>query len=880
MSFDWGGFGAGLLQGVERGLIIGDKINEAVRKGRFKNSVDKANKDQETATAELNDERNRRAAAVADLEASKPGESLKETPEMAIPNMRFGESQAGVLQVPKQQTAIPVSSFSSFPEREMPQQTVRGAISPALADPQGAMSDDEYRRRSMAISRDKQRSYLDAQLAYYDNDPDKYMEIQKKRFQMDVNDDIKGRIERAMRGDGQAIGEMVNTLQKAGVFPQGEVKRNGDQVVLVDPKSGKTIWQGAITPDLIQQNAALYAMAENALANDEFDKVYQIGKDRRAEGREDQKLALEERKFGHTVANDDRNYKLQSDKFDYQKQKDAEDLNVKKIETNIHWFTAKAQNAYLQAKKAGQTSGVGLNQDFKFTADPENPESQVVQTKDGKLVGKVDPKSGLLIPSAPVTPDQMKLVEEAQKQGFKPTSVYDPISKRLEWGWVDPATGRFCSSAHPNKWVDNGQQGQLVDNFPQEMDNVAGATLYGGGQRVAMQPGGTPSNVATPTNDGREVTLLDGKSETPEAKTTAVESPKPSTPTAAVPEPSPSRKAVERPKYRNEEPVSKTSPATGFLSWLNNHGKVAYNDTSLYTDVQLRMINAANEAHGGQPLKAMDKYPHKEEGILDMARRRNTEGDKAARMADARMEMPEEGTKWSDYAKDRASVPAGEVVYSGQKSAAPTEKPKAMTPGGQPKAAKAQPATPKATAPKAEKPKAMTPGGKPKVATTVKPTAKAQPKRTPKRIEEPLPIPENGRVLSKPGDLMDKKDSAGGSEHGYTFESDHGEAVKATMDGKVIFKGNEKGYGPYIITESRDGSQRVYAHVDTKVRVGDWVRAGARFGNVDNNKGLYGKKNIFYYRVISAKELQEKQNAQKKYESGRKKKEVAIGLFD
>ena len=630
MSFDWGGFGAGLLQGVERGLIIGDKLNEAVRKGRFKNSVDKANKDQETATAELNDERNRRAAAVADLEASKPGESLKETPEMAIPNMRFGESQAGGLQVPKQQTAIPVSSFSSFSEREMPQQAVRGAISPALADPQGAMSDDEYRRRSMAISRDKQRSYLDAQLAYYDNDPDKYMEIQKKRFQMDVNDDIKGRIERAMSGDGQAIGEMVNTLQKAGVFPQGEVKRNGDQVALVDPKSGKTIWQGAITPGLIQQNAALYAMAENALANDEFDKVYQIGKDRRAEGREDQKLALEGRKVAVSEG----------------------DLDNKRYATDVN-------AAYLKAKALGTGGGDGtaamsqLPQGTHIALDPNDPDGQrqlIINTKTHEPMGEW--RNRRPYPLTPMTDVEKANGERLQAEGWIPTIKYDSTGL-VKFAMRDPETGDYVFADAPDHVIHEPQPTAI--DWPTRggagRGNLAGAQTQGGGSGGAV-PQGTAGQGSGSNRVEIPVETTDEPKKAAKVPKKAAETPKADAPKQAITQGTKketSKKAIEvdavsraQPRrYANDVMPSARAKNKGWGDYLKALQDDARYDTSGYTDKQLAQVNADRARRGLDPLKAMNEKP-KTEGILARAVRQSRERNAAW---DARTKAEQEAKK-------------------------------------------------------------------------------------------------------------------------------------------------------------------------------------------------------------------------------------------
>ncbi len=637
MSFDWGGFGQGLSVGLERGWNLGEKIAEAMRKRDFKNSVDKAGKDYDTAKQELDAERDRRAAPTD----ADPGSSLEEVkPMTALPSKFAPSGQLSESATPQRGLtgAIPVESYSSQPEAEMPKQAIR--------DLPTAMSDNEYQMRSRALMRERQRSYLNARMEYASMDPDKFAEIQKEQFQMDVNDAIRERAEAAMKGDGNAIGQMVGTLQKMGIIPAGKIERDGDNVVLRDPKTGDVIMGGPITPELVRQYIPLYAMAEKALADDNFEKLYQIGKDRRAEGREDQKLALEGRKVAVSEG----------------------DLDNKRYATDVN-------AAYLKAKAMGTGGGSGtapmsdLPNGTHIEVDPNDPDGQrqlIINTKTKEPMGEW--RNRRPYPLTPMTNVEKSNGERLQAEGWIPTIKYDSTGL-VKFAMRDPETGDYVFADAPDQvfhepkptaidWPTRGGAGG---------GNLAGAKTQSGAfggavpQGSAGQGSGT-NRVEIPVETTDETPA--GATDTPQKKAIQVDAVSRAAPTVRG-----VRKAVET-------PVAAQKPDTGFNPWeklsnwwdenskgrrervaaqqaklaaetpkaettetsapkvaitqgtaasrtmgdrLKDSQKEAYDDTSLYTDQQLKQINAARARHGEEPRKASGETP-KESGFAKVVR--------------------------------------------------------------------------------------------------------------------------------------------------------------------------------------------------------------------------------------------------------------------
>ena len=607
MSFDWGGFGQGLSVGLERGWNLGEKIAETMRKRDFKNSVDQAGKDYDSAKQELDAERSRREAS-PDTEL---GSSLEEVKPMTALLSKFKPSgQLSETAIQGLHGALPVDRYSSQPEKEMPKQAIR--------DLPGAMSDAEYQMHSRALVRDRQRSYLNARMEYASMDPDKFAELQKEQFQMDVNDAIRERAEAAMKGDGNAIGQMVGTLQKMGIIPAGKIERDGDNVVLRNPKTGETIMGGPITPELVQQYIPLYAMAEKALADDNFEQLYRIGKDHRAEGREDQKLALE----GDKVNND-------------------------KIRTNIAY-----RGMQLQEAKAAQ---VGVpNDGLKYKVDDQTGET-VGYGADGmpktRLVTDTDTHEQVAIPYT-YTAEQWKAMNASLPQGYglaasggAPT-VISPDGKAMSFQDFKAGSKDWQDVEQPDATP------KAINLGP--MQNVAGARMNGGAFGGSAIPqggagqGSEPNRAEIPVETADEpkkaiqVDAVSGAAPAVRGVKKAAESPtgtKKETQKKAIEVDAVSRAQPRR--YANDVMPTVKAKRKGFGDYLKALQDDARYDTSGYNDKQLAQLNADRTRRGLDPLKAMDKKP-KTEGLLARAVRQSRERNAAW---DARTKAEQEAKK-------------------------------------------------------------------------------------------------------------------------------------------------------------------------------------------------------------------------------------------
>ncbi len=77
-----------------------------------------------------------------------------------------------------------------------------------------------------------------------------------------------------------------------------------------------------------------------------------------------------------------------------------------------------------------------------------------------------------------------------------------------------------------------------------------------------------------------------------------------------------------------------------------------------------------------------------------------------------------------------------------------------------------------------------------------------------------------------------------------------GEPVYAVLDGKVVFSGQQRGYGNVIVIEHDDFVMTVYAHNDSNLaRLGDSVTRGQPIATVGNTGNSTGPHLHFEYRV-------------------------------
>lgn len=954
MSFDWGGFGEGLSVGAQRGLVIGQALGKMLRDKKFADQAQEIDSRYDSDAEQIR-------TKYAQVEAlNNDGDVQKATDEArrgVVPIVPEGIQQVAALNdqgqwqvtapsdkpvaeqtadYKNEHTFVPlggdlrnvspesvhdaVGAFEKHGEFEPKQETALPKFSKATMDDELASLE-----RSRRAEHDRNYGW------YISNDPEKYRAFQKEMALSNFNDGLQQTYLRALKGDAKALGAIIGGINQN---PEMVGLAKGDQIVPDQSGNGQFMVVGAdgqpktqsmpITRDLLEQGFRAFAITKKMEFDGDIDQYIdrqlKLKADRRADRQlenEDRNYALAVDQFNYTKDHNAEVMGFEREKFDHTKEQDKiknereeKKTNNELIDTDLKWMKFK----YDLAAAAGKAGGVGLAQDFKFTADPNDVDgtgSQLVQTKDGKNVGRVDPKRGVLIPMTEATKEQLALMTEAKSKGYHTTTVYDPVSKRLEFGWTDPATGKYSSVEHPNTWFDSSQkQGRLLT--VDDIDNIAGARLYGG-----ALAGGAGQSEAPAKSEGSKEKVEETKPQN-EVPAEAPASAAPAAPqTAAVQPP------VDNTHYRNGAPVSETTPANGLTDWAKNTQRAAYNDTSMYTPRQLALINAANKARGGEPLRPMDSYPYKEDTPSAMARRHSREGDKRAQEAALQLKAAKEAKVTQATALPQEKKFEGTPVDVSQPAPAPKqEKKPEATPAkveapkqtaaiqrkekkfegtpvdvSQPAPAKRQEKKFEGTPVSVEKPKAPQKKAEKPAPKQEKKPGKWTPKHpepkpikmpnyrnkpgTPTKVTEPLPVNQVS-LISKPGDPIAKnKNKAGGTHSGYTFETNPGQAITATKTGKIIFVGEGMGYGPHIIVQAQDGTQQVYAHLETAAKEGDWIRAGKRFAVADNNAGMYDKKNIFFYRNISVAERRAKDAANRRYhDSGQMKKEMDAGLFD
>ncbi len=174
---------------------------------------------------------------------------------------------------------------------------------PTADDMEHEMTDQEYRLRRQEIVDTQKRETLMAQLGYLKkHDIEKYMETKRSLYDLDTDISIRKTIQGAMNGDSASIGVMVKTLQQLGYFPEGaQFSEGANGGVRVTDANGKTIWDGQVTPELIQKAVPYFAMGQKYISNGNYDKVIELSDSQHKRRNEDTKLDLEKIKTNNDM---------------------------------------------------------------------------------------------------------------------------------------------------------------------------------------------------------------------------------------------------------------------------------------------------------------------------------------------------------------------------------------------------------------------------------------------------------------------------------------------------------------------------------------------------------------------------------------------------
>lgn len=815
MSFNWGGFGEGLSIGAQRGLVIGQAIGKMLRDNKYANETEAINKkyDDQISQAKV------RHAQISALNGD--GDVQAATDSAAggnVPTAEAGIKEIGAYDADRgswrptandrpatEQTQDYVAEHSWTPVhshdvRAMSPDRVKEitevkedeglARKPTKESAMPRYSDATEEDEVAALEAQRQTENDRVYRWWVSNDPEKARAFAKEQKENEFNASLKQVYVAALKGDTRAIGMIVGGIN---ANPRAAGLEKGDQIVPVDGSDGAFQLVGAdgeakspamtVNRELLAEGFKAFAINKRMEFDGDIDKWLdrnsKLNSERRSEdvlGMQREGLQLQKDQFEHRKEQDELTNDREDKKFAHQVAMDDDKSRQDKLKTNIA-FTFKAHE---MAAKEGKAGGVGIG-DYKFTEDPASTDGtgQLVQTKDGKNIGRVDAKTGVLVPMTTATKEQLALVESAVKQGYKDTTVHDPISGRLEWGWVDPKTGRYSSVAHPNKWFSPAaKQGRLLN-----ANDIIDVTGVGGTGSDRALPSGTPG---VPEEGEKAM-------EAPAAEKKAVTETKPETE---------KEKALRNTQKLIQRSIEEEMPKED--KW------------SQYPEVAARQAKA----------------------ISFQRAKKDVEHAAAKKKAEARINK-----------KRPKPTDVVQPLYESM------EKVRESSQDG-PRYARKQ-----------------------NLLTKEEREQLTKQKHVDQKYKDWPIARQHGRVLHYQGEPRDRKNRDAGFHSGTTYNVQPWTRVVATHDGKIVAKQEEKGYGPTIIVQSKDGSQQVYSHITTEARVGDEVRAGKYIGNEDNNQGKYGKGNVFFYQHILGKDVKERERALKQYRGSDKyEKDRALGL--
>ncbi len=552
MAHYWGSFAGGFAQGLRNGWDLGEKITDSIARGRFQRSTDEADKKADEAYAKLDEEKSagekakarkgarERAIDTGSLTTSSPLEATtggapklpEETSalpasitadQMASPYI--GTQQPAPAESSKMAQAMPFSPSDrtaveppseGSPLDYIPSQAVDSAL-PAPTHPsdrETALSDSEYMRRRQAISSQQKRDTLRAQLDYlkYKN-PEAYMEVKEKLYDMDTDASIQQVIEGMEAGDPTAIGQAVRTLSDMGYFPEGARPREGknDTVELVD-KDGKVLWGGKLTQDLVKRGIPLFAMAAKAKARNDFKSMYDLQDKVRSDRRADNAEKRAEELLRYQIANGNRNYELAVKRFGWEQvrgqlalkmqaeQMDQAERHFQRTQGETeyqhdvgNWFKMAGMNGYSASSKGGSAPGgaenwamTNLPSGTKLGED-ENGSTAVVNTRTGEVMGSYNKDIRNAVPSYARTPAEEKTQKDLAAKGWVDGFAYDD-SGRVKYTMRNPKNGQYVFADDPTHIYESQDKRPPLPPFPKR------------GQRWSPEDQGT----ALPSRTGRD----------------------------------------------------------------------------------------------------------------------------------------------------------------------------------------------------------------------------------------------------------------------------------------------------------------------------------------------------------------------------------------
>ena len=803
MSFDWGGFGSGLMTGAEKGAALGEKIGDAWRKHKYAERQEEIDRDYD----------NRRAALQSDygvIDAMNKGEDPQAAVSAASGATPIARP-AGVTSIAQLDDdgawrpmagAGDVKSTPSAPDWDRYERTYQSTLQDRLAD----------------LDAERQRAVDMNYMRYVATDPKEAMAFRKEMRENEFKRGLQQTFVGALNGDPKALTSIIQYINQ---HPEYAGFNKGDKIVagenpwsfnLVN-KDGKVV-QGNVplTRSLLEDGFKMYAIGKRFEFDSDIDKYLARGEVLDKPSRERAKMEME---------SGDRRAKMSQDAW-YQQQRLA------------------LEQAKLVASQAGSGKAA------KWEADPNDMNGGRVligmRSSDGTIgpIALAGPHGENLRPANFTEEAWTKLgnlilskgYQLAMGEGFQPIvvtkdgSAYTPLEEFLNRG----------GSVGWRRMEDSNNGGPApVGSSPVAASQAAPAS------QVAPAPRGTalPANMAGRTGAAPQPVEQGTPSTGAPERAQAV-----SLPTSSEAQ-APGRQRAGGNRTVVDAIREGWEDLRAALNESDKGNQERFKDYSGLSDKSLETL-------GRHDLTQKGMHESDEARLRGRAR-----GQEEQTVPQAKEPEPALAPKKEEPAAKSAKRDAEPAKKTEPARSKAVELPVSKATTKAKPVVKAEPA--KKVAPVEKK----APAKKQAVSlpvTSVKPKAAQKPAEEPTKendlvIDWDKPDPDLAKLEwrkpkagSSPVEGVELLDSSDGSkgvkEEGKSrrrFAAPVGSDVRSTTDGTVVgVVPYMRGYGSVVIVEDTDGNQHAYGNTKSSMKLGTKVSKGTPIGKV-GNQWLSGK---------------------------------------
>lgn len=874
MAHYWGSFAEGLTRGFQQGWDLGEKINKAWDRAKYRSATEEVNNKYDSLEAEaratdaqvnaLN-----RGKTEAQAETSKAYGGYTPTVEggireVAAINPETGKWQATVNDAPvaeqtanykNEHTFVPFGASTENVKPESMREAVAafekgGDFAPKKEAAISRFSDMSLDDRLQQYHDERQQALSRIDRDYYASDPEKSRALRKEAEEEAFNQRLLGVYRGALNGDMDSLRILADSAAAQGLLPEGtQIVPNRDGTFALVTEDGHiyeddTGSYGSVrlNRQMIEQAFQSYALTQRAYHDKDYKGLAKEQRDAREANRKDRELDVKESYLNSKAAMAQASSLAKSAGFKAGKWKP----NAAGTGLVLYGTDANGNEDYPLAVANNDGTGIHpISMDAQWPSMVKEVESKgfklgvnknlepIVISPDGQSAalysGWAD-RTAEWMPIAGASPVQPEVSSEG-KRGVR------GLTRTAKWaGEAGPAMPEYAKSrakAYPEEYDEEG------------MDKAYPKESSGGGADKAL-PEGTPGTSAEQAAVDGEV--APGAESVPEYDDQhSFMIPRGEEDWRNYARPTKAEPPAPHGYDPGMAPSMSAEPAKNLGDILQSEYNDRATDTSLTPPWLLRVQNADRARRGIEELPSMTERP-KGKGTMELLEEVNNTrfndhsqlSDHAKRMIDHSkgepskehkedVAMMNEAVKAEMRQRDidpnkKPTLPDRSLFKWPEKSDEPKANPKAVRMGGKDEGVKPGPDIRSKQTPVSRKPeKAVNLGTSGKKASA------------PAAEEVKISAPVEGKIIHKKGDrvLIGKsygQDAKKLKYKGNCYQVKEGDAVRAMASGTVQFSGWIRGAGNVVVISDSKGRNHVYKNTESQLKKGDRVTAGSTIG--------------------------------------------------